>query len=151
MDTYDRRLLAAVQRDNLSSLAALGRHVNLSAPAVARRLQRLRATGVITKDVAVVDPVLVGRPLTLIVEVSIDSERLELVREIRERFRHCPQIQKCYYVTGDCDFILIVTARDMEEYEALTRTLFFSEKNIRHFKTFVSMQRIKDDTLLPMD
>ena len=54
-------------------------------------------------------------------------------------------------MTGDCDFILIVTARDMEEYEALTRTLFFSEKNIRHFKTFVSMQRIKDDTLLPMD
>ena len=48
-----------------------------------------------------------------------------------------------YYVTGDADFILAVTVRTVAEYEALTRRLFFENRNVKHFRTFVAMQLVK--------
>jgi Lrp/AsnC family leucine-responsive transcriptional regulator len=151
LDRFDLIILTAIQRNNLQPLREIARAVNLSAPAVARRLQRLRTEGVVCQDVSVLDAVLVGRPLTLIVEVSVESELVEKLDEVRERFLECREIQQCYYVTGEVDFVLIITLANMEEYEMLTRKLFFAGGNVKHFKTFVAMQRVKVTTSLPLD
>jgi Lrp/AsnC family leucine-responsive transcriptional regulator len=151
LDRFDLTILAAVQRNNLQPLREIARSVNLSAPAVARRLQRLRAEGVICQDVSVLDAVAVGRPLTLIVEITVESELIEKLDEARERFLKCPEIQQCYYVTGEADFVLILTLSNMQEYELLTRKLFFAGGNVKHFKTFVAMQRVKVSTSLPLE
>ncbi len=89
--------------------------------------------------------------MTLIVEVGVDSERVERLDEVRKRFIECPQIQQCYYVTGEVDFVLIITVTDMEEYDQLTRRLFFAGGNVRHFKTLVAMQRVKVTASLPLE
>ena len=68
---------------------------------------------------------------------------LELLDAMRERFRACPQIQQCYYVTGQVDFMLVFNVRDMEEYTALTREIFFEGGNVESFRTFVVMDRVK--------
>ncbi|EJD1086053.1 Lrp/AsnC ligand binding domain-containing protein, partial [Salmonella enterica] len=60
-------------------------------------------------------------------------------------FVSCPQVQQVYYVTGDFDFLLVLNVRDMAEYEALTRELFFSSGNIKSFKTIVVMQNAKQE------
>ncbi len=151
LDHFDIGILAAVQDNNLQPLREIARAVNLSAPAVARRLQRLRAEGVINQDVSILDAAAIGRPLTLIVEVGVDSERVERLDEVRKRFIECPQIQQCYYVTGEVDFVLIITVTDMEEYDQLTRRLFFAGGNVRHFKTLVAMQRVKVTASLPLE
>jgi DNA-binding Lrp family transcriptional regulator len=46
-------------------------------------------------------------------------------------------------VTGEADFIMIITVRTMDEYEELTRRLFFENRNVKHFRSFVAMQRVK--------
>jgi Lrp/AsnC family transcriptional regulator, leucine-responsive regulatory protein len=148
IDRFDRRLLELVQEDNLRPLRQMAAEVNLSAPAVARRLQRLRAERVIVKDV--VDPVQIRRPLTLIVEVSLHSELHGQLAALRRSFCACTAIQQCYYVTGEVDFVLIVSVEDMEEYEALTRALFLADENVRQFKTLVVMRRVKVDTHFPI-
>jgi len=79
LDDFDRRILDVVQENNLQPLHEVSQKVSLSVPAVARRLQRLRQTGVITEDVSVIDNRAVGRPLTLVVEVIIENERLDLL------------------------------------------------------------------------
>jgi Lrp/AsnC family leucine-responsive transcriptional regulator len=147
LDDFDRRILDVVQENNLSPLRVIADKVGLSVPAVARRLQRLRETQVIEKDVSVVDQTLVGRPLTLIVAVTSESERLDLLDAMRDRFRACPQVQQCYYVTGQVDFLLVLNVRDMEEYTALTREIFFEGGNVESFRTFVVMDRIKTGML----
>jgi DNA-binding Lrp family transcriptional regulator len=103
----------------------------------------LREEKVISADVSIVDQDIVGRPLTLIVEVTTESERLDLLDNMRKRFAGCPQIQQCYYITGEIDFVLIFNVRDMDEYTNLTRELFFEAGNVKSFRTFVSMRRIK--------
>jgi Lrp/AsnC family leucine-responsive transcriptional regulator len=50
------------------------------------------------------------------VEVTVESERLDLLDAVKKRLTECPQVQQVYYVTGEADFVLILTVADMDEY-----------------------------------
>src|SRR5580704_9505860 len=150
LDAFDYRILEIIQSNNLTTHREIAEAINLSTPAVARRIHRLRSEGVIWKDVSILKPEQVGNPLTIIVGVSVESEVIEKLDALKQRFASCPQVQQCYYVTGETDFVLIVSVADMAEYEALTRTLFFNEGNVKHFRTAVSMQRVKVSLAIPL-
>ena len=60
------------------------------------------------------------------------------------------RIQQCYYITGEADFILIVTAKDMVDFDQFTKKMFFSDSNVLHFKTSVVMDRTKVSLALPL-
>ena len=121
----------------------ISEHINLSASAVNRRIAAMEDAGVILRRVAVVDPAKVGKPITIIVAVSLENERLDLLDAVRRRFVACPAVQQVYYVTSEVDFVLVLNVADMAEYEALTRELFFAEANIKSFRTMVAMDRSK--------
>jgi DNA-binding Lrp family transcriptional regulator len=150
LDGFDLQLLAQLQVDARLSQAELGERVNLSTAAVNRRLRRLAQEGVIQRYTVEVEPAAVGYPLTIIVGVEAESERVDLLDETRRVFAACPEVQQCYYVTGDWDFILILAVRNMEHYNALTRQLFFMGNNVKRFKTFVVMGREKTGLALPI-
>ncbi|MCJ8054657.1 Lrp/AsnC family transcriptional regulator [Shinella curvata] len=150
IDDFDRKILRMVQADNMTSQRTIAEKVGLSAPAVARRLQHLRESGVIRRDIAVLDERLVDRPLTIIVHITTENERLDLLDGMKERFLKCPQVQQCYYVTGEMDFILILNVRDMAEYNEVTRTTFFEGGNVKSFRTCVSMENVKTYGGLPL-
>ncbi|MFW5970411.1 MAG: Lrp/AsnC family transcriptional regulator [Halofilum sp. (in: g-proteobacteria)] len=139
LDTKDRQLLDLLQQDARQSLEALAGEVGLSAPAVQRRIKRLRAEGVIEREVAVVNPVAVGLPMTFIVIVELERESADQIDVFRRKVIAEPQVQQGYYVTGEGDFVIIAVARDMDDFEALTRKLFFDDPNVRRFRTSVAM------------
>jgi DNA-binding Lrp family transcriptional regulator len=151
IDDFDRRILAILQHDNRMPQREIGERVNLSAAAVQRRIRRMEDAGVIAANVAVVAPERLGKALTILVEVGVGSERLEEVDALKSAFSKAPEVQQCYYVTGDTDFVLIVLVADMAEYEALTRRLFFGNPNVRKFRTLVTMDRVKFDTAVALD
>ena len=64
--------------------------------------------------------------------------------------REDPNVQQCYYVTGSTDFVLMVTARDMADFEQITRRLFYDNANVRRFTTNVVLSRDKVGTTLPL-
>jgi Lrp/AsnC family leucine-responsive transcriptional regulator len=150
LDNFDLQILALVQLNNLATHREIAERVSLSVPAVARRLQRLRSDGVICKDVSVLQPEKVGNRLTIIVDVAVENEAVAQLDAIMKRFADCLQVQQCYYVTGETDFILILSVRDMEEYETLTHSLFFDAGNVKHFRTAVSMRRVKMSLAIPV-
>ena len=143
LDPFDLALLDAVQQDANTSQQHLGARVTLAPAAVNRRLKKLNADGVVRKTVSLVDPVAVGYGLTVITEVEVENERLDLLDAMKRTFLACPQVQQCYYVAGECDFVLIMAVRNMEQYTELTRTLFFESNNVKRFKTLVSMSNVK--------
>lgn len=150
LDTYDLKLLALLQADGKCPQRQLAEAVNLSPSAVNRRIAALEAQGVITATVAVVEPAAVRRSITIVVQVTLESERIDLLDAVRRRLVDCPQVQQVYYVTGDFDFLLILNVRDMAEYEQLTRELFFAGGNVKAFKTCVVMQRAKVSLAVPL-
>ncbi|RUU73595.1 MULTISPECIES: Lrp/AsnC family transcriptional regulator [unclassified Mesorhizobium] len=92
----------------------------------------------------------VGRPQTVIVEVRAKNGKLDLLDGMKRRFLNCPQVQQCYHVTGEADFLLIITTIDMDEYTSLTRQLFFKEGNVKSFRTWVMMEEVKSVGPIPL-
>ncbi|WP_282348927.1 Lrp/AsnC family transcriptional regulator [Pseudomonas sp. PS01301] len=149
LDRFDLALLNAVQRDATISQQDLGSRVNLSSAAVNRRLKKMTNDGVIRATVAQVSPEMLGYTLTVIVEVEVENERLDLLDEMKRTFVACPQVQQCFYVAGECDFLLIMLVKDMEQYTRLTRDLFFENNNVKRFKTLISMSNVKTGMFVP--
>ncbi len=150
LDEFDRKILAILQHDNRTPQREIGAAVNLSAPAVQRRIKRLEAAGVITGNVAIVSPAAVGPPLTIIIEVEMESERPDLLDAMKATFLAAPEVQQCYYVTGQVDIVLVVTVVDMAGYDDLTRRLFLGNPNLRKFRTLVVMNALRTGQKVPV-
>jgi Lrp/AsnC family transcriptional regulator, leucine-responsive regulatory protein len=150
LDRFDRQLLSLVQDDSAQTAERLAQQMGLSASAVQRRLKRLREEGVIVRDAAVVDPRKVGRPTYFVVSVQVEGERPELLAQLREWLAARDQIQQIFYVTGDVDFVLIVTAPDTESYEALMARMIAENPNVRRFTTSVVLSVAKQGLKIPI-
>jgi Lrp/AsnC family transcriptional regulator, leucine-responsive regulatory protein len=151
LDNYDRVLLAALQEDGRVPQSELGQRAHLSTAAVNRRLKLLEGAGVIERFTARLNPKALGYDLTVIVEVKAENERADLLDEMQRRFVVCPQVQQCYYVAGEWDFMLIFLVRSMDQYVELTRKLFFESSNVKSFNTLVAMNRVKTGSTVPVD
>jgi Lrp/AsnC family leucine-responsive transcriptional regulator len=151
LDRIDARLIAEVQRNNRTPSEELGETVGLSPTAVQRRLKRLRAEGIIESDVSIVNPKAIGQNVAMIVLVGLERERSDIIDRFKKAIRETPQVMAGYYVTGDADFVLMITTEDMERYEVFTRTFFYGNADIKWFKTMVVMDRVKASFALPID
>ncbi|MGV8832535.1 MAG: Lrp/AsnC family transcriptional regulator [Devosia sp.] len=149
LDQIDRCLLDLMQRDSRQSLETLAMQVDLSAAAVQRRIKRLRDKKVITGEVIQVDAAAVGLPMTFIVTLELEHERADEIDAFRRKASQEPQVQQAYYVTGEGDFVMIILARDMDDYEQLARRLFFEDPNIRRFRTSVVMGKAYRSLAVP--
>jgi DNA-binding Lrp family transcriptional regulator len=143
LDPFDLAILRILQKDNTVPQRVIAERVNLSAPSIQRRIKRLEASGIIAAQTAIVNPARFGRALTIVVQVELNVETGGAIDLVKQSFVETPEIQQCYYVTGEADFVLIILVQDMSEYEALTQRLFFSNETIKKFKTFVTMDRTK--------
>ncbi len=139
----DRTILSHLQINTRIGIEALAAETGLSPASVQRRIKALKDKGVITAEVAVIDPDAVGQPMGFIVMVELERERLDQIDAFARRCQADPQVQQCYYITGDADFCLICTAADMAQFEALTKRLFFQDSNVRRFRSSVMMSKRK--------
>ena len=150
LDAFDRDILRRVQLDARTTSEDIGADIGLSAAAVQRRLKRMRQLGVIVAEVAIVNPRSVGQAMSFIVDVEMERERADMLDAFRRTACADPNVQQCYYVTGVADFVLIVVAQDMDDFEAFTRRLLFDNPNIRRFTTSVVMARDKTGQVVPV-
>jgi len=150
VDEFDLKLLELVQENSRLTAEQLSETVGLSPTACQKRLKKMRDTGVITKDVSILNREIVGRSLTMIVEVTLERERPEFLDQFKETMLKTPEVMQCYYVTGNADFIVILTAKDMKDYEDFTRRFFFHNSNVKRFHTNVVMDNVKVGLSVPV-
>lgn len=150
LDSFDVAILAILQTDNLTPQREIAERVHLSPAAVQRRIKRLQENGVIAANVAELDPDAMGRPLTLFIAVQLVNELDALTAGFRARVAAEDAVQQCYSVTGETDYILVVTAADMQEYQALTQRLFGGDQNIQRFVTSIALATLKRSLRLPL-
>ena len=151
VDGFDARILDSLQLNARVTAKALSVHVGLSPDAFRKRLARLSISGLIEAEIAVLDPARVGRGLILIVEVTLQNERKIDLDRFKSAMRAAPEVMQCYYVTGNADFFLILSARDMADYEDFTRRHFFAEDNVLRFRTSAVMDRVKTSFAIPVE
>ena len=150
MDNLDLKLLDLIQVNNRLTADQLSEDVCLSSSACQRRLKRLREDGVIESEVAIISPAKVGRRLTMIVEVTLERERPDIIDTFKKLMINTPEVQQCYYVTGSVDLIVILTVQDIEDYNDFSKRFFFEDSNIRRFNTLVVTDRVKTGFYVPV-
>ncbi len=84
-----------------------------------------------------------GFPTTCLVGVRLEREGRAQNARFTSRMAGHPQVQQCYSVTGDVDFMLVVLARDMQDFEAFAQATLYSDDNVKSFTTFVVLDRVK--------
>ncbi len=151
LDNSDTIILNALQSNARCSLEQLADFTGLSTATVQRRLRSLRDAGVIDREIAVLDPDKLGHNMTFVVMVELERERLDQIDLFVRQARKDPQVQQCYYITGEADFCLICVVKDMADFEQLTHRLFFENANVRRFRTSVVMGRKKVGLDVPLD
>lgn len=150
LDRVDRLLLTLVQEDSSRTAEQLASQLAISPSAVQRRLRRLREDELIVREVAVVDPKKIGGPTFFIVSLQVERDRPESLTQLRAWFAQEQSIQQAYYVTGEADFILIVTAPDTESFDALMSRLMKENANVRKFSTNVTLGIVKRGLAIPV-
>ncbi|HWQ07832.1 MAG TPA: Lrp/AsnC family transcriptional regulator [Holophaga sp.] len=150
IDDFDRAILQIIQKDNLTPLRVIGERVHLSAAAVQRRIRRMQEEGVIVANVAVVDPDMVGRPITILIEVHTERTHIDRLGTMKEALASAPGVQQCYFVTGDADFMLVLNVATMGEYERWSTAFFDANRNVKWFRTIVVMDRVKVGLEVPV-
>jgi DNA-binding Lrp family transcriptional regulator len=153
-DAADLALLEQLQADCSLTNQELARRVHLSPPTCLRRVKRLRDAGLIEREIAILNPELLaralGQGLEAVVEVSLDRQGNEEQEAFEARVIADEAVQQCYRVSPGPDFVLIVHARDMQDYLALAQRLFTSDANVRNVKAFFSVKRAKFRPRIPL-
>lgn len=150
LDRFDSHLLNLVQADAGQTSEQLAQQVALSPSAVQRRLRRLKEAGVIVRHTAVLEPRKVGRPTFFIVSLEVERDRPELLAQLRNWVATEEHVQQAFYVTGEADFMLVVTAPDTETYDALMARLTVENPNVRKFTTNVALGVVKRGLSIPV-
>ncbi|MBK7051735.1 MAG: Lrp/AsnC family transcriptional regulator [Rhodoferax sp.] len=154
IDSIDLQLLEQLQQDSSLSNQDLAARVHISPPTCLRRVKRLRESGLIEREMAVLCAdkfsALAGHSLCAIVEVTLDRQDHDALEAFEKRVTQDDAVQQCYRVSPGPDFCLVVHCASMPDYQALTQRLFTTDANVRNVKTFFSIKRSKFGARLPV-
>lgn len=151
LDKVDRKLLNLLQKDNQISTRALADKTHISQPTCLRRLRDMREAGIISADVALVDPFALGYGMLAFLEVSLSNQSDEHMLAFEARMNKEAEVMQCYFVSGDYDYFLVVHVLDMEAYYQFVRRVISGSGNVRHFQSRFPMKRAKFVTRVPFD
>ncbi len=142
LDELDRKLLDLLQNDAAHPLYELGDLVGLSPSAVQRRLSRYRSSGVIAKQVAVLDPDVVAGTVLACVLVTLERETKKLHSDFRGRLLAAAEVQQCYDLAGAWDYLVIVAASGMPRCRTVIDELLLDAPNVKRYETLFIFEPI---------
>jgi Lrp/AsnC family leucine-responsive transcriptional regulator len=151
LDKVDRKLLNLLQKDNQTPTRTLADKLHISQPTCLRRIRDMREAGIISADVAMVDPFALGYGMLAFLEVSLANQADEKMQEFEARMGKESEVMQCYFVSGDYDYFLVVHVVDMDAYYQFVRRAISGSGNVRHFQSRFPMKRAKFDTRIAFD
>ena len=151
LDQTDRRILAHLQAHGRATNLELAEAVHLSPAQCNRRHRRLEERGVVKRYEARLDATQVGLGVLAFVHVTMERGHIREVVKFRDVVSSLAQVQECYAVTGDFDYVLKVVARDIDSYERFLRDQLLQRPHVQEAHSHIAMSEVKRTTELPLD
>jgi len=146
----EKRILREIQRDATLSARDLAEKLSLSTSTVWRRMKEMEDAGVISGRVAVANPEKLGLGVCLIVNVNMVKQTAETRRAFEAFVERHGHILQCYAVTGGYDYMLIVRARSVEDFEHFLMDEILAHPSVATTRTQLVLQQKKNTTALPL-
>ena len=150
MDRIDRHILKILQENASATVAEIADKVGLSQTPCWKRIQKLEATGVVQKRVAIVAPRKVGIGLTVHIAIQAGDHSPETVARFVEAVTAMPEVMEFSRLAGDVDYVLRVVAPNISAYDAFYRRLT-TIAPLRSVSSHFVLQELKSTTALPLD
>ncbi|MEA5458202.1 Lrp/AsnC family transcriptional regulator [Arcicella sp. LKC2W] len=148
IDPTDKEILRHLQQDALLTTKELASRLNLSPTPVYERVRRLEKDGVIKKYVALVDREKVLKDLMVFCSIRLKEHAQEAGARFVQEIVRLDEVQECYNISGDYDFMLKIIVHDMREYQAFLMNKLASLENIGSTHSIFVMSEIKHETAL---
>ncbi len=149
MDEVDRKLLTILQEDVTLSIAQMAERVGLSPTPCWKRIQKLEATGVIRRRVALVDPDLIGMGLSVFIAIEAGDHTPSWLERFAATVTAMPEVMEVYRMAGDVDYMLRVAVADMAEFDAFYKRLIAAAP-LKNVTSRFAMERLKHTTAYPL-
>jgi len=152
LDKLDRRILKELQEDGSITNTDLAERVGLSPTPCARRVKRMQDEGLITGQVTVLNPSILGLKLRALVTVSMDKHTPDRFERFESEIRKHPEIVECLLITGQsADYQLKVIVPDMDYYQDFLLNTLTRIEGVADVHSSFILRTVVDTTALPLN
>jgi Lrp/AsnC family leucine-responsive transcriptional regulator len=150
LDSIDHKLLEILQSNGKITNAQLSKEVGLSPAPTLERVKKLENSGIIESYHAQIDREKVGLGVMTFVQVTLSGHRKSITESFVETIEKVPEIIECHHVTGSCDFLLKVIAKDIASYQRLIMETINEIEVVASTQTMVILSTFKNTKVLPI-
>ncbi|WP_434558256.1 Lrp/AsnC family transcriptional regulator [Pseudomonas sp. Z5-35] len=150
LDAFDRKILAALQRDGRLSNVQLAEEIGLSPSPCLRRVRMLEDAGVIRGYQAILDRDEVGLGMTIFVGVKVERHTDERAEAFRQAVMALPEVISAFLVSGESDFLLQVVVPDLRAYDRFVSGHLLKLPGIRDIRSNFAINTVKAPVPLPL-
>jgi DNA-binding Lrp family transcriptional regulator len=150
MDSFDRKMIAALSESGRLTAVDLGAAVGLSPSAVTRRLQNLEGAGVIRGYRAIVDAAAIGLGINIFVEITLERQNDEALRAFETALATCPNVLSCHLMSGASDYLVHMAARDLADFERLHANVLGQLPGVARIESKFALREVIDRPLAPI-
>lgn len=150
LDRIDHNIIRLLQQNARMPHTELARKVGLSTTPCKERVRRLERDGVIQRYQAVLNPDALDRGLVVFVQIRLNRTSQDIFEEFTARAVDLPEIQECYLVSGNFDYLLKARVADMNAYRTLLGETLLTLPGVLESTSYVVMEQVSESLMLPV-
>ncbi|MEE3327638.1 MAG: Lrp/AsnC family transcriptional regulator [Myxococcota bacterium] len=150
IDETDNAILECLQARARISNVELAERVHLSESACLRRVRALEKEGIIAGYSALVDPVRVGLPSAVFVQLTLQRQDQTDLDAFEEAVQKIPEVMECYLMTGEFDYLLRIVVSDASDYERVHRQHLTRLPGVARVQSSFTLRTVRKTNVLPI-
>lgn len=150
LSKIDRNILRIMQHDGRISYAELARQVGLTTTPCIERVRRLERDGYILQYSTVLNPEQLDAGLIVFVQIRLDRTSKDTFAQFKEAVLELPEVQECYLVSGNFDYLIKARMADMAAYRVFLEESLLSVPAVQESTSVVVMEAIKETLTIPI-
>ena len=150
LNSVDVNILRELQTDSRLTNVQLARRVGLSPSPCLARVRALTTSGLIKRQVSLLDPQLLGLKLTVFINVSLARQSEAALELFQNQINKCTEVMECYLMTGDADYLLRVIVADVIELRDFILNRLTTIEGVSSIRSSIALHQVKYETALPL-
>jgi len=150
IDSFDLKMLVALQEDGRLTNQQLADSVGLSASQCSRRRMRLEEEGVISGYHADLASERLGFNVIAFVHITLATHSPDNAQHFRDLVQRVDDVQEAYSLTGDADYLLKIILRDLKSLSDIVNNVLMPHPSVAHVRSSIVLDRLKATAKLPL-
>ena len=150
IDATDARILEALQADAKLTNVELAARVHLSPSPCLARVRRLEEAGLISKYVALLDPLRLGLSVSVFIQIRLEKQVERALEVFEAAVARYPEVMECYLMTGDADYLIRVVVPDVPALERFIVDELSKIPGVANIRSSFALKQVKYKTVLPI-